>query len=178
MRPPPPPPECLGVFGKLIYRISEISGYGAVLAVSGALLIITYEVAARYLFSWPTVWEIEAAVFLLILASFVGSAFALKYDAHISMDMVVVRLKPNTRAVLELITSIFSLAFCVLVSVRGWQMWWEAYAEGWRSDSLWAPPLWIPYLFLPVGFTCVCLQYIAVVFERLSRLKPKEQPDA
>ena len=174
MRSPPPPPKSLGPFGRLIYLISEISGYGSVLAIIGALLIITYEVAARYIFTWPTVWEIEAAVFLLIFATFVGSSYALKYDGHISMDMVIVRLKPKPRAILELITAIVSFAFCALVSVRGWEMWWEAFSEGWMSDSLWGPPLWIPYIFLPVGFTCMCLQYGTIVFIRLDELKHKE----
>jgi TRAP-type C4-dicarboxylate transport system permease small subunit len=168
-----PPPPGLGPAGKIIYLISEITGYGAVLAIIGSLLIITYEVMARYVFGWPTVWEIEAAVFLLIFATFVGSAFALKYDGHISMDMVVIRLQPKTRAKLEIGTSIAALAFCVLVSIRGWEIWWEAFSEGWYSDSLWAPPLWIPYLFLPLGFTCICLQYGVIIVTKMGMLKTK-----
>lgn len=161
----------LGLFGRLINLLSEVAGYLALAGVIMSMLIITYEVLARYLFTWPTVWEIEAAIFLLILTTFVGSAYTLKYDGHISMDIIVERLKPVARARLEVGTAIGALIFCALVSVRGWEMWWEAFSEGWVSDSLWAPPLWIPYLFLPLGFSFLSLQYVVVVFDKIHKAR-------
>jgi len=155
---------------RVIGWLSDVSGYASLLAVVGAMLAITYEVAARYFFRWPTVWEIESAIFMLVFATFVGSAFALKNDAHISMDVVTARLPSRWRAVLDLGGAVASLAFCVLVSVRGWEMWWEAFSLGWRSDSLWAPPLAVPYSFLPLGFTLISLQYLVHIAGRIRAL--------
>jgi TRAP-type C4-dicarboxylate transport system permease small subunit len=87
------------------------------------------------------------------------------------MDMVSQKLKPRSRAYLEVVTSLASLVFCIFVTVKGWEMWWEAYLQGWASDSIWAPPLWIPYLFLPVGFTCMCLQFVALIAGKLAIIR-------
>jgi TRAP-type C4-dicarboxylate transport system permease small subunit len=154
--------------------LSDTSGYLSLVAVVCAMLAITYEVAARYLFRWPTVWEIEAAIYFLIFATFVGSAFALKEEKHISMDVITARLRPSWRARVELVGAVASLAFCVLASVKGWAMWWEAFSLGWHSDSLWAPPLAVPYFFLPLGFTLVSLQYLVNIAGRIREIRSRE----
>jgi len=160
---------------KIIEVLSKATGYMSVVAVFASVAIIIYEVFARYIFRWPTVWEIEASVFLIIFTTFVGSAFALKNNAHIRMDMIEERLSPRARRKLALVTSVLSFAFCVVASFKGWQMWWEAYRLGWRSDSVWAPPLAIPYLFLPIGFALMSLQYIALIAKQIEQLRRGDQ---
>ena len=161
----------LGWPGRFINGLSEVAGYASFAAILMAMTVITYEVMARYLFRWATVWEIEAAVILLILTTFLGSAYALKYDAHVSMDMLEQKLSFQKRNWLKLITSVVALLFCLFVSVKGWLMWWEAYETGWRSDSLWGPPLWIPYLFIPLGFSIMSLQYLVIIFNRIQAIR-------
>jgi TRAP-type C4-dicarboxylate transport system permease small subunit len=156
--------------------VARFAGFATFLSILCAMLVICYEVMARYVFSWPTVWEIEAAIFLLILATFVGSVYALKDDAHISMDVVAVLIRPRARAKLNVFTSFASMLFCILVSVSGWKMWWEAYSMGWHSDSIWAPPLWIPYIFLPIGFTLMSLQFLLICIGHIiSIFNPQEK---
>jgi TRAP-type C4-dicarboxylate transport system permease small subunit len=57
------------------------------------------------------------------------------------------------------------------VAYKGWELFWEAYSKGWKSDSLWGPPLAIPYFFLPLGLTLLSLQFIIQIF---GLGKPKE----
>ena len=162
---------------RIIETITNLTGYAGALAVFLSMLVITYEVIARYVFRWPTVWEIEAAIFLVIFTTFVGSAFALKNDAHIRMDMLTERLNPKTRKRLSVVTSLLSFGFCVIATVKGVQMWWEAFQLGWRSDSLWAPPLAIPYACLPLGFACLCLQYVLTLIKEIQSLRAEEGED-
>lgn len=156
---------------KVVEFINTVFGYMGVAAVFASVLIIVYEVFARYVFRWATVWEIEASVYLVIFTTFVGSAFALKNDAHIKMDMFTERLKPSARKKLNIVSSSLALSFCIYASVKGWQMWWEAYRLGWRSDSLWAPSLAIPYFFLPLGFVLISLQYIVNIVKECEGLR-------
>jgi TRAP-type C4-dicarboxylate transport system permease small subunit len=81
--------------------------------------------------------------------------------------MISVMIKPRIKAKLNVATSFASFFFCILVSIKGWGMWWEAYSMGWHSDSIWAPPLWIPYMFLPIAFTLMSLQYLVICIERI-----------
>ena len=58
--------------------------------------------------------------------------------------------------------------------------WYEAYTEGWLSNTVWRARLWIPYLSMPIGLGLLVLQYIAELLCLLTGralpfgLKPKE----
>lgn len=151
------------VFEKSVVWLSKVLGYLGALAVLASTGILSYEVVLRYLFNRPSIWEIEASVFLLIFAGFIGAAFGLQKKSHISIDLVTIRLGEKARLVVSFITSILCLLFCIAIVYNAWPMWWEAYDLEWYSESLWGPPLWIPYLFLPVGFSVLCLQYVVEI---------------
>jgi len=144
-------------FNRAMYWLSA----GAILLSS---LILTYEVVMRYFLKIPTIWEVETAVYLGILATFLGAAYGLKDGAHINIDLVTRALPPGVQRKLQAVTSVLSLLFCLYVAYKGWELFWEAYSKGWKSDSLWGPPLAIPYFFLPLGLTLLSLQFIIQIF--------------
>ena len=151
-------------FNRAMYWLSA----GAILLSS---LILTYEVVMRYFLKIPTIWEVETAVYLGILATFLGAAYGLKDGAHINIDLVTRTLPAGVQRKLQAVTSVLSLLFCLYVAYKGWELFWEAYSKGWKSDSLWGPPLAIPYFFLPLGLTLLSLQFIIQIF---GLGKPKE----
>ncbi len=151
-------------FNRAMYWVSA----GAILLSS---LILTYEVVMRYFLKIPTIWEVETAVYLGILATFLGAAYGLKDGAHINIDLVTRTLPVRVQRKIEAVTSFLSLLFCLYVAYKGWELFWEAYSKGWKSDSLWGPPLAIPYFFLPLGLTLLSLQFIIQIF---GLGKPKE----
>lgn len=158
-------------FFSILERVSEVSGIFCALSILVSAGVLTYEVITRYVLQTPTIWEIEFSVFLLIMATFVGAAFGLKNGAHIHIDLLTHLLPPRIQTRLHLVTSILALIFCALLGLMGWEMWWEAASKGWRSDSLWGPPLWVPYLFLPLGMTLLCLQYLVQISHLWAGLK-------
>jgi TRAP-type C4-dicarboxylate transport system permease small subunit len=140
-------------FNRALYWVSAV-------AILVSSLILTYEVLMRYVFKIPTIWEIESAIYLGVMATFLGSAYGLKDGAHINIDVVVRALSPSTRRRLEVVTSLMALVFTAYVAYKGWALFWEAFSKGWRSESLWGPPLAIPYLFLPLGMSMLSLQFV------------------
>lgn len=167
--------EIKNSFAKYIYfieRISEVSGIICAVGILFSAGILTYEVIMRYIFHTPTIWEIEFSVYMLIMATFVGAAYGLKNGSHINIDLIIRLFSSPIRARVSLYTSIISLIFCLVLAITGWRNWWEAAAKGWRSDSLWGPPLWIPYLFLPLGITLLCLQYLVQIYNFWNQLRP------
>ena len=106
----------------------------------------------------------EFSIYLGILATFLGAAYGLKDNAHISIDLVTSALPPKIRNGLDKITWSISALFCFLITYYSWEFWWEAFSKGWRSESLWGPPLAIPYFFLPMGMTLLSLQFIIQIF--------------
>jgi TRAP-type C4-dicarboxylate transport system permease small subunit len=100
-----------------------------------------------------------------------GAAYGLKDGAHINIDLFVRALPPGAQRTLERITSSLALFFCAYVAFKGWELFWEAFSKGWRSESMWGPPLAIPYLFLPLGMSLLSLQLLIQIFG----LGPSEQ---
>ncbi|OPY74807.1 MAG: 2,3-diketo-L-gulonate TRAP transporter small permease protein YiaM [Syntrophorhabdus sp. PtaU1.Bin058] len=159
-------------FGKILDKVADVAGFISMAAVVFAMLVIVYEVIARYIFRWATVWEVEAAIMATTFVTFVGSVFALKNNAHVTMDDIVLpHLKPTVRKWIALITSTFSLIFCVVLAYKSWHMFWEAFSLGWRSETIWAPPLAIPYSFLAVGVSIMCFQLTGMIIGAAKSLR-------
>jgi len=155
-------------FFRLINTLSQISGYLAALSILAATLIIVEQVVVRYVFNVPTIWQVETAVYLLIAATFLGAPYGLKENAHINIDLFIVRLSAGARRKLGIVTSAIAMLFCFFLAYRGAVMWWEAFEGGWRSSSLFSVPLVYPYALLPVGMFLTGLQYVVKVAGILS----------
>lgn len=152
-----------GLFSRMAKKIEGLNRFIYMISSLAILLsafILTYEVIMRYVLRTPTIWEIEASVYLTIMATFLAAAYGLKDGAHINIDLVTRLLPPKFNTKLSMVTSALSLVFCILIAWKGWGMWWEAFSKGWRSESIWSFPLAVPYFFLPLGMTLLSLQYI------------------
>ena len=147
-----------------IEDLNRMLYYASSLAIVLSAFILTYEVIVRYVLRIPTIWEIETSVYLTVMATYLGAAYGLKDGAHINIDLITRLLPKKFTEKLSVAASTISLVFCVLLAWKGWGMWWEATAKGWRSESLWGPPLTIPYFFLPLGMTLLSLQYVIAIF--------------
>lgn len=161
----------LQIFVRITDGLTVITGWLAALCLVAAALIVTEAVIVRKLLGISTIWQIEASVFLLIFAVFVGAPFVQKNEHHLNVDLVIIHLSPRTR---EITLIVVSIATCILTGILAWYawpMWWETVVHNEHSESLWGPPLWIPYLFLPLGMTLLFLQYIVFIGRKIGRLR-------
>ena len=161
----------LNPFVRTVNFLSDVFGLLSAAGILAATLIITEGVVVRYVLKSPTIWQVELAVYLLMLATFLGSPYALKEGAHINIDLVTSHFSAKTNAVLSLCTSFIAMAFCILLAWKGWAMWYEAYEGGWASESLWSVPLVYPYLIIPLGMTLTALQFTVRIGNQFRQLK-------
>lgn len=158
---------------KIVNGMSFITGGIAALAIVAAAIIITEGVVVRKLFGVSTIWQIEASVYLLMYACFVGAALAQMHDHHLNVDLVIIHLNPRTKEMTLIIVSILSCIICGVIAWYAWPMWHEAFLRNDHSESLWGPPLWIPYFFLPFGMSLLFLQYIVHITNKIKLLNRK-----
>lgn len=130
----------------------------ASLALVLACLILSYSVAIRTLFHAPTYWQDEAAVFLLVGATFLTSAFVQSQRGHIGIEAFVNLLSPRMNRIRLTLVDVASLAFCIFFAWKSWTLTHEAYVDGQVSNSIWSPPLAIPYALMAAGMTLLCVQ--------------------
>lgn len=150
---------------RIVSALSWAAGVFAVLLLASSVLVICHMVFVRYVLDHSTIWQTEYAIYSVVASTFIGSAYVLMHKGHVNVDLVPLAVSPPTRFVLEVITGLLSLAFCVLLAYSGWTYFHEAWANGWRTSTVWRIPLWIPLLPLPVGIALLCLQYVAELWK-------------
>ena len=141
------------LFGARVWldRLNRLAATLSACAVAFACLAITWAVAGRGLAGMNTIWENEASVYLLIYAAFLSAAYTDRAGSQIAVDMLRPHLGGRALRAQRLILDLLAMGLFALLAVSGAEMFLAVWKSGWRSESLWGPPLWIPYLAIPLG---------------------------
>jgi TRAP-type C4-dicarboxylate transport system permease small subunit len=132
----------------------------ASLALIAACLVLTDSVIGRALFQSPNYWQDEMAVFLLVGATFMTSAYVQGQRGHIGIEAFTGLLPPMVNRVRLWLIDVASLLFCTFFAWKSWTLTYEAWDDGQVSNSMWAPPLDIPYGLMAAGMTLLCVQIL------------------
>lgn len=147
----------------LLQGVSRLLMIVCMLALVGAALVLSYSVFARHVLKLATDWQDEAAVFLLVGATFVSAANVQHLRGHIGIEAVTTLLSPRVNRVRRWLVDIVTLAFCGFFAWKSWTLFWEACVEGQTSSSTWGPPLSIPYGLMAFGMTLLTVQLLLQV---------------
>jgi TRAP-type C4-dicarboxylate transport system permease small subunit len=132
----------------------------AALALIGACAVLSYSVIGRALFQAANYWQDEAAVFLLVGATFMTAAYVQQQRGHIGIEAFVGLLSPLANRIRLWLIDVASLLFCSFFAWKSWTLAYEAYSDGQVSNSMWSPPLDIPYGLMACGMTLLCAQIL------------------
>jgi len=132
----------------------------AAVAMIAACAILSYSVLSRALFHSANYWQDEAAVFLLVGATFMTAAYVQGQRGHIGIEAFVGLLSPFANRVRLWLVDVASLLFCGFFAWKSWTLAHEAWVDGQVSNSMWSPPLAIPYVLMASGMTLLCLQIL------------------
>ena len=152
--------------------LSRVAGVAAAFLIGLAVLVICDIVVERYILNLTTIWQIDVVTYSIVSATFVGSAYVLMTRGHVNVDILPLHLGPRGRYWLALVTMLTAMAFCVVIFVLCSAYWYEAFSEGWRSNTVWRARLWIPYLSMPIGLGLLILQYVADLLNLLTGRSP------
>ena len=132
----------------------------AAVALIAACVILSYSVLSRALFHSPNYWQDEAAVFLLVGATFMTAAYVQGQRGHIGIEAFVGLLPPMVNRARLWLVDLASFLFCAFFAWKSWTLAHEAWVDGQVSNSMWSPPLAIPYGLMAAGMTLLCLQIL------------------
>jgi TRAP-type C4-dicarboxylate transport system permease small subunit len=138
------------------------------IALVAACVILSYSVLGRALFHSPNYWQDEAAVFLLVGATFMTAAYVQSQRGHVSIEAFVGLMSPLANRIRLWLVDVASFAFCAFFAWKSWTLAHEAYVDGQVSNSMWSPPLAIPYFLMAVGMTLLCVQLLLQIIIPLS----------
>jgi TRAP-type C4-dicarboxylate transport system permease small subunit len=130
----------------------------ALFVATGAML--SFEVAARYFFTAPTVWAAELSQLCLVWGCLLAMPWALGAGRHIAVDAVAQQLPWGVRRVVETLAMLVVVAVSGVVTVYGAWIFWDSWERGRTTGSILNLPAWVMELSIPLGFGLLCLQAI------------------
>ena len=123
------------------------------------LALLTFaEVIMRYMFNAPTIWSRDVCLQLQGLILALGGGYVLLHDAHVRVDILVSRLSPRKRAIVDLCASLF---FFFALGIFVWlaaEYAWDATVVKERWTSIWMPPIYPLKILVAVGGVLLLLQ--------------------
>ncbi|MEA2018053.1 MAG: TRAP transporter small permease [Campylobacterota bacterium] len=131
--------------------ISFINRYIAAFGISAGVALAFGNVVVRYVFDGSLTWAAELTTYLFLWSTFFGAAYCFKHDAHISINILLEKVKPTTAKALMLLSHSITLIFLLAVSYYGYEYLLLVNELEETSVDL-AIPMWIVYLVIPISF--------------------------
>jgi len=132
--------------------------------IGAITLIVMFSVCVnvimRYAFNRPIMGVEEITEHLLVFITFFGSAWLLRKEGHVKVDVVLVMLNRKTQACLELITSVLGIAVCVTMIWYGWKVTWVNFVEKQYFPTILELPKAPVLAFIPLGSLLLLVQFI------------------
>ena len=153
--------------GKLNGFCGEFVAYWSAIAV----FVYYYEVVSRYVFNSPTNWAHESMFLMFGMQYLIAGGFVLREGGHVRVDVLYTNLSLRTRAILDLITSVFFFIFTIALLVTGWIFFSDSFGQGEVSFTEWGIQYYPIKFALPVGAALLILQGIAQVLNDIDRIR-------
>ncbi len=105
---------------RLLGRLIALVEWWAVGLLAGMVVIVCLGVFFRYVLNASLVWYDEFASYLLVWLTFFGTVVALYHQRHIGFELVVDKLAPRVRRVVDFVAEAAVLGFQFVLLYYGW----------------------------------------------------------
>jgi TRAP-type C4-dicarboxylate transport system permease small subunit len=145
----------LKLFENIFDRILSLLMALACLILALVTLSVCLEVVLRYFFNRPQIWVIEFSEYALLYITFLGAAWVLKSDGHVTVDLAV---------------SLMFLVSAVLV-VYGTRVTWSYYVKGLYNPTVLEIPTSAILIIIPIGGLTLLIQSVRGFIRSFRELK-------
>lgn len=150
----------VGAIARALSVVNRAISAVAAVALVLAALVLSYSVVVRYAFHSATYWQDEAAVFLIIGATFLSAAYVQERRGHVAIEALAEILPASVNRIRAVLVDVASCAFCGFFSWKSWTLFDEAWTDGQVTSSTWGPPLSVPYGMMAAGMTLLTVQIV------------------
>lgn len=161
-------------FNRLVSNINGITGelvaYWSIIAV----FVYYYEVIARYVFNSPTNWAHESMFLMFGMQYLLAGGYVLREGAHVRVDVIYMHFSKRTKAITDVITSIFFFIFMLTLFVTGYIFFNDSFEVREVSFTEWGIQYWPIKFALPLGAILLFLQGIAQLVKDIAVLRNPE----
>jgi len=130
-------------------RFIDLVEWCAVLLLALMVILVSLGVFFRYVLNSALAWYDEFASYLLVWLTFYGAVVVSYRHRHIGFEVVLDRLMPNTRKIMEVVAEFFVLGFQVVLFYYGWLL-TRKMGDETAVSLVWVKMGWV-YSVLPVS---------------------------
>ena len=142
------------------------------------MLVIVYEVTARYLFTAPTRWAYDISRMLYGAMFVLGAAYALSKGVHIRADFIYRRWPVKTQGLVD--TLLYLVCYFPTMGIFLWvstEWAWISLSRGERgTDTAWMPLLGPLKSCVPIGISFLILQGISELLKSVHAARKGKWP--
>ena len=136
------------------------------------VLAVTWQVISRYVLNSPSTFTDELSRFSLIWIGLLGATYSFGVKAHLSIDLILTRIKGKKQILLKLFIAILVLLLVLLVQIiGGGQLSFNTMGQ--LSPSL-QIPMGVVYSILPLSGVINLLYMMIDIIELKALLKEGE----
>jgi len=146
------------MFFKVIDRLNEMIGKAVSFLILVLVGVIAYEIFVRYLLNSPTIWAHEISQMVYGAYVILLGGYLQQRKGHVNVDILYLRFKPRTRAMIDLFTWLLFFAFCGVILIKGGEMAWDSFLYRETDPTAFAPPIYPLKMLIPLGALLLLLQ--------------------
>lgn len=145
----------LRVFDRFINFMSFLAG----LILMFIMLSVCLEVILRYFFNRPLVWVIEVTECLLLYLTFLASAWLLREEDHVKIDILLSYFGARSQACFGIISSLIGVFVSLVLTIYGAEVTWDYFQRGMYTPTAMEIPVSAIILIIPVGSFMLLIQF-------------------
>jgi len=140
-----------------------MAGIGAIMVIF-MMLAISYSVMMRYLFNRPIAWVVEVSSYLMLYITFLGTAWLLRRDGHVEIDLFTAMMKPRTKAKLKAILSVGGALVGFILAWKGALITIDYFKRGVMAMDILNTPQFLLMGIIPIGGFLLMVEFILRIF--------------
>lgn len=133
-------------------------------------VMVTADVALRWLTGRPFVGVFELSEVLLVLVTFSAVGLVHLDNRQLSVDIVAVRAKGKMAAALRIFDALVGILVFGLLLWKSWEEFWKAVHGGFLRRGMIEIPTAIPLGFIVLGALCIVVSLLFILWRSVRQL--------
>lgn len=146
--------------GKLLDHVVDLFALVAAILVILVMSSVGYVIFARVVGASFPVWIVQFNEYALLWITFLGTAWVLGRNRHISIDLLTRHLKPRAKAVFDVAHSAVGCGLCAVLSWFSLSTVRSMFQRGIMDVGAVDVPKYLVLLVIPLGFLLLTLQFL------------------
>lgn len=165
-------PKFIKYYVKTVDRMNYFIGRATMYMIFLMIGVLFYSSITKTFFH-PALWTLEFAQFLMVSYFLLGGAYSIQLKGHVRMDLIYSQRSEHTQHIWDSVTSIFMIAYLVMLLYGSISSLTYAIEYGERSYSSWRPYMWPVKVLMATGIILMLLQAISQFFKDLAAARGK-----